>query len=281
MSNVGQNPTARGPRVHAGRTWRKWLGGYALAFSLLSSGVVHAQGKELTAQEIADRAVRPDTNNWAGAKTRVRMVLSEDGGKTKERSMEIVGRKKEGRYQSLVRFLGPADVAGTAFLMIDKGNDEAEQYIYLPALKRTRRIAGRERDGSFMGSDFTYADMQGMNSKDATHKRLPDEKIGSDDCYVLESTISPKAGIAYSKVLTWIRKNDFVALRTKFYDTAGKHAKTLYVRRMKNIEGGLVVTEARMQHEQKQHATEVFVDSVEKKEDLPDSQFTPAALEHL
>jgi hypothetical protein len=281
MSNVGQNPTARGPRVHAGRTWRMWLGGYALAFSLLSSGLVHAQGKELTAQEIADRAVRPDTNNWAGAKTRVRMVLSEEGGKTKERSMEIVGRKKDGRYQSLVRFLGPADVAGTAFLMLDKGNDEAEQYIYLPALKRTRRIAGRERDGSFMGSDFTYADMQGMNSKDATHKRLADEKIGSDDCYVLESAINPKAGLAYGKVLTWIRKNDFVALRTKFYDTAGKHAKTLYVRRMKTIDGGLVVTEARMQHELKQHATEVFVDSVEKKEDLPDSQFTPAALEHL
>jgi hypothetical protein len=247
----------------------------------LGSSVVQAQGKEPTAQEIADRAVRPDTNNWAGAKTRMRMVLSEEGGKTKERSMEIVGRKKDGRYQSLVRFIGPAEVAGTAFLMLDKGNDEAEQYIYLPGLKRTRRIAGRERDGSFMGSDFTYADMQGMSSKDATHKRLADEKVGSDDCYLLESTISPKAGLAYGKVLSWVRKSDYVALRTKFYDPAGKHAKTLYVRRMKTIDGGLVVTEARMQHEQKQHATEVFVDAIERKEDLPDSQFTPAALEHL
>lgn len=272
MSKVGQNPTTK---------WRTWLGGCALAFSLLCSGLVHAEGKELTAQEIADRAVRPDTNSWTGAKTRMRMVLSEEGGKTKERSMEIVGRKKDGRYQSLVRFIGPADVAGTAFLMLDRGNDAAEQYIYLPGLKRTRRIAGRERDGSFMGSDFTYADMQGMNSKDATHKRLPDEKVGSEDCYVLESTINPKAGIAYGKVLSWIRKSDYVALRTKFYDNKGKHAKTLYVRRMKNVDGSPMVTEARMQNEQKQHATEVFVDAIERKEDLPDSQFTPAALEHL
>jgi hypothetical protein len=252
-----------------------------LAFSLLCSSAINAQGKELTAQEIADRAVRPDTNNWTGAKTRMRMVLSEEGGKTKERSMEILGRKKDGKYQSMVRFLGPADVAGTAFLMLDRGNDEAEQYIYLPALKRTRRIAGRDREGSFMGSDFTYSDMQGMKSKDATHKRLPDEKVGADDCYVLESTISPKAGIAYSKVLSWVRKSDYVALRTKFYDAGGKHAKTLYVRRMKNVDGGPMVTEARMQSEQKQHATEVFVDSIERKEDMSDAQFTPAALEHL
>lgn len=252
-----------------------------MAFSLLCSGVGNrAQAEELTAQQIADKVVRADTSNWVGAKTRVRMVLTEDG-KTKERSMEITGRKKDGRYQSLVRFLGPADVAGTAFLMLDRGDDAAEQYIYLPALKRTRRIAGRERDGSFMGSDFTYADMQGMNSKDATHKKLADEKIGSDDCYVLESTVNPKAGLAYSKVLTWVRKSDFVALRTKFFDTAGKHAKTLYVRKMKNIDGGPVVTDARMQSEQKQHATEVFVDSIERKDDLPDAQFTPAALEHL
>lgn len=280
MSNVGQNPTAARSR----RTLQSWLGGCVLAFSLLSSGLGGLSGaahaEELTAQQIADRVVRADTNNWLGAKTRMRMVLTEDG-KTKERSMEIVGRKKDGHYQSLVRFLGPADVAGTAFLMLDRGAEAAEQYIYLPALKRTRRIAGRERDGSFMGSDFTYADMQGMNSKDASHKKLPDEKIGSDDCYVLESTVNPKAGVAYGKVLTWVRKSDYVALRTKFYDTAGKHAKTLYVRKMKTIDGGPVVTEARMQSEQKQHATEIFVDSIERKDELSDSQFTPAALEHL
>ena len=283
MSNVGQNPTAEDARVRgrSRRTLQSWLGGCVLAFSLLCSGrsgIAHAE--ELSAQQIADRVVRADTANWVGAKTRMRMVLTEDG-KTKERSMEILGRKKDGHYQSLVRFLGPAEVAGTAFLMLERGNEAAEQYIYLPALKRTRRIAGRERDGSFMGSDFTYADMQGMSSKDASHKKLPDEKVGSDDCYVLESTINPKAGLAYGKVLTWVRKSDFVALRTKFYDTAGKHAKSLYVRKMKNIDGGPVVTEARMQSEQKQHATEIFVDSIERKDEIPDAQFTPAALEHL
>jgi outer membrane lipoprotein-sorting protein len=279
MSNVGQNQLAVGIRANARPTILSWLG--VLAFSLLISGAVHAQGKELSAQEIADKVVRADTSSWTGTKTRVRMVLTEEGGKTKERSMEFLGRKKDNRYQGVIRFLGPAEVAGTAFLMLDKGNDEAEQYIYLPAIKRTRRIVGRERDGSFMGSDFTYADMQGMSSKDATHKKLPEEKIGADDCYLLESTINPKAGVAYSKTLTWVRKTDFVALRTKFFDSAGKHAKSLYVRKMKTVDGGLVVTEARMQSEQKQHATEVFVDSIERKDDMADAQFTPAALEHL
>jgi hypothetical protein len=259
--------------------WGAWLGVYALAIGLFCSGPARAE--ELTAQQIADRVVRADTSNWVGARTRMRMILTEDGGKTKERGMEILGRKKDGHYQSLVRFTAPADVAGTAFLMLDRGNEAAEQYIYLPALKRTRRIAGRERDGSFMGSDFTYADMQGMNAKDASHKRLADEKVGSEDCYVLESAINPKAGVAYGKVMTWVRKTDFVALRTKFFDTSGKLSKTLYTRRMKMLEGSPVVMEARMQSEQKAHSTDIIVDSIDRKDDLTDAQFTPAALEHM
>jgi hypothetical protein len=246
-----------------------WIGDRALADTTL------------TATQIADRTVRPDALNWVGGRARVRMVLTDSDGKSRERSMEITGRRKDGQYQSLVRFLNPTDVAGTAFLMLERGKDDSEQYIYLPGIKRTRRIAGRERDGSFMGSDFTYADMQGVDSKQAKHTRLTDEKVGSDSCYVIESSIDPTAKVAYAKVVTWVRQSDFIALRTKFYDRSGKLAKTLYTRRIKNVDGKLVVVEARMQNEQASHVTELFVDSVERRDDLADTEFTPSALEHL
>jgi hypothetical protein len=235
-----------------------------------------ADGATLTGSQIAERAVRPDALNWVGGRARVRMVLTDSTGKARERAMEVTGRKKDGRYQSLVRVLNPADVAGMAFLVLERGNEESEQYIYLPGLKRTRRIAGRERDGSFMGSDFTYADMQGVDSKQAKHARLADEKVGSELCYLIESTLDPIA-----KVVTWVRQSDFVALRTKFYDRNGKLAKTLYTRRIKNVDGTLMIVEARMQNEQASHTTDLFVDSVERRDDLADSQFTPSALEHL
>lgn len=239
-----------------------------------------AAADTLTAQQIADRVVRADTSNWAGARTRVRMTLSEGNVTKQERSMEFIGRKKGGKYQGRLTFLAPADVAGTTFLMLESGPNQTEQYIYTPAIKRTRRIAGRERDGAFMGSDFTYADMQGIDNKDAKHQRLSDENIGNEPCYVLESTINANAKAGYGKVVSWIRKTDYVALRTKFFDRSGKHVKTLYTRRVKQIDGGPVITEARMQTEATARATEVFVDSIERKDDLPDGEFTPAALEH-
>jgi hypothetical protein len=254
----------------------------ALACALGASAVWHqpVSAEEPTAQQIADRLVRGDTSSWIGAKTRVRMALTQEG-KTQERSLEFVGRRKDGKYQGLVTFLSPADVAGTAFLMLEHGPGNAEQYIYLPALKRTRRIAGRERDGSFMGSDFTYADMQGVDAKSGSHQRLKDENVGNDACYVLETTIKPDAKVAYAKVMTWVRKTDYVALRTKFFDASGKLVKTLYTRRVKQIDGSPVVMESRMQTEANSHATDIFVDSLERRDDLPDAQFTPAALEHL
>jgi hypothetical protein len=248
------------------------------ALALLASfqAPAHAQ----SAEEIAKRMVSGDAFRWDGAQSRVRMVLIEADGKKKERAMDVIGRKKDGRFQSLVRFTSPADIAGTAFLMLEKSKDSSEQYIYLPGIKRTRRIAGRERDGSFMGSDFTYADMGGADPDQAKHKRLPDENVGSDACFVIESTLDP-AKSSYGKVVAWVRKTDYISLRTRFYDRAGKLVKTLYTRKVKNLENKPVVVEARMQTQNTNHATELFVDSLERNDKLNDSQFTPEALEHL
>jgi hypothetical protein len=132
-----------------------------------------------------------------------------------------------------------------------------------------------------MGSDFTYADMQGVDVKAASHTRQADEKIGADNCYVIESVLGPAAKVSYGKVITWVRQSDFIALRTKFYDRSGKLIKTLYTRRVKNMDGSPVVVEARMQSEQSSHSTDIFVDAIERKDNLPDAQFTPSALEHL
>jgi hypothetical protein len=271
----------RNARLAPPAAWMAILCGLFALSALVNVPLAQAEGGSLSAAQIAERAVRADTSNWSGAKTRVRMSITEADGKVKERSLDVTGRKKDGLYQSLVRFLAPADVAGTAFLMLERGKDESEQYIYLPAMKRTRRIAGRERDGNFMGSDFTYADMQGVDLKASNHTRQADEKLGADNCYVIESVMGAQAKLAYGKVVTWVRQSDFIALRTKFYDRSGKLIKTLYTRRVKNVDGTPVVVEARMQSDLTSHVTDIFVDSIERKDDLPDAQFTPGALEHL
>jgi len=237
-----------------------------------------AWAESLTAEQVAGRIVRGNGFTWDGAKTRLRMVLVDAKGAKKERALDVVGRRKEGRVESVARFLSPSEVAGTTFLMVEKKGGASEQHVYLPGLKRTRRIVGREREGSFMGSDFTYRDLSPKEDPGAKHKLLPEEKIGSDATYVLETIPGSAKETGYSKIVTWVRKTDFVPLRTRFFDPSGKEKKTLFVKKIRELKGKPVVVEARMQAANG-HATELVVDSLEEKEDLPDSMFSPTALE--
>ncbi len=231
------------------------------------------------AARIAERILDSSAFDWTGAKTRMKMVLVSKDGKKSSRVLEIIARKKEGLVQTVVRFQSPPDVAGTAFLMIESGKGKSEQHIYLPGLRRTRRISGREREGSFMGSDFTYADLRRADTRDATHEKLADGDVGGTPTFVLVSKPTGKKP-AYSKVETWVRKDDFVPMRTRFYGPDGKLLKTLYARRVKTIDGRPVVVEARMENHAGGTATELLVESVERRDDLSDTEFTPTALEH-
>lgn len=240
-----------------------------------------AFAQEPSADEIARKALRADAQAWEGSEVRLRMVLHTSSGERTERSLAILGRRKGEGLQTVIRFLAPSEIAGTAFLTLERSGGASEQYIYLSGLKRTRRIAGREREGSFMGSDFSYADMQPIDSAHATNVRLADEDVGSSPTYVIESTIAKAADRPYGKIVTWIRKTDFVALRTRFHDYAGKLVKTLYARRVETKDGRPVVVEARMQDARTGHATELVIEAIERRADLPDSAFTPAALERM
>jgi len=236
----------------------------------------------LTGEQIAARILKTGVFEADAGRFRVTMVLVSKDGIQRERELEIVARTtKQGLVQSAVRVRKPSDVAGTAFLMLDKRNGPPDQYIFLPRLKRTRKVVGRERQGSFMGSDFTYFDLRRVDVKDAAHRRLPDDKIGTDPVYVVESM--PRGAIrgTYSRVETWVRKSDYLPLRTRFYDLQGRLAKTLYARRVQMGEDGKpFVKEARMQTHETGHATLLVIDSAERREALPDSAFTPTALEH-
>lgn len=256
---------------------RKVLAGLAVLLATWSIPVA-GFAAELTAEQIAERIVRDNGFTWEGAKTRIKMVLLSPKGAKEERLLEVIGRRHEGLLQTVVRFVSPSDVAGTAFLMREKKGGGSEQHIYLPGLHRTRRIVGREQEGSFMGSDFTYADLQRIDPKFAKHKRLPDEEINGAKTFVIESIIDPSAKMQYGKMVTWVRQSDYVPLRTRYYDDKGKTIKTLYTRRVREVEGKPVIVEARMQSANG-HATELDVQSLEAKENLPDSAFVPTALE--
>lgn len=247
----------------------------------LSLGLIapaFAQG--LSASQIVDKMLDKDAFGWDEAETTIRMILVDGKGKKRERVMSNLRRRKGGQLQSIVRFRSPQEVAGTAFLMLERNKGDSEQYIYLPGLKRTRRIVGREREGSFMGSDFSYADFERRDTRLASHEKLPDEDLGGIKTYVIRSTPNANADSAYSKIETWVRQDNFLPLRIKFYDKSGKLFKTFYTKRIKTMDGRPVIVEAQMINKQTKHSTELIVDNLNPRKDIPDTAFTPTALEH-
>jgi hypothetical protein len=245
---------------------------------LASPGVARGDGP--SADDIARKTLEHDTFGFEGTEVKARLVLVEADGRTQERAFEGMSKKGDGSLiKSVIRFTAPASIAGTSFLMIQHQGAPDEQHIYLPRMKTTRRIGGTgEREGSFMGSDFSYADLERKDLRDAAYTRLADEPVGKEACFHIEAV--PKGPSAYSKLSLWIRQKDYIPLRVQMLDKEGKLLKTTFTRRIKEIDGKPVVIETHTENAQTSHKTDLVLDEVVFKSDLPDALFTPAALAH-
>jgi len=130
----------------------------------------------------------------------------------------------------LVSFLSPSDIRGTKTLLIEHSNAEDDMWIYLPAMKKVRRLVASNKKDSFVGTDFSYGDVIGYKVEEWSHKLVREENVAGRDCYVVESTPkSPEiaANTGYSKRIGWIDQESFVALRTEIYDLNGLLLKKL------------------------------------------------------
>jgi uncharacterized protein len=126
--------------------------------------------------------------------------------------------------QRLVKFLSPSDVKGTKTLLIEHTGKEDDIWIFLPALKKVRRLVSNQKRDSFVGTDFSYGDVIGHRVDDWKHTLVREEKLEGKDCFVIESlpkTPAVTENSGYSKRVGWIEKTSFVALKGEIYDPAG------------------------------------------------------------
>jgi len=218
---------------------------------LLGSLMLGGEVRGLTAKQIVDKSMQHSYLGKDGSQATVRMTLTSRRGAQRRRTLLIWSVRVAKRTRSLVRITAPADVRGTSFLFKENASGRDDMWLYIPALKRTRRIVGKARQGRFLGSDFTYADLEARGLKGATHKRLADSKISRFACYVIEARPKAGSGSAYSRIVAWIRKDNFVAIRLKMYDKRGKLTKKLFVRRLgRSRSGQPVIKETRMVSQQ-------------------------------
>jgi hypothetical protein len=175
-------------------------------------------------------------------------------------------------------------VKGTGILIYDYPQKSDDMWIYLPALRKTRRIVSREKSKSFMGSEFSNADMTAPGLDDFTYSLLREEMQGDHPCFLIESipvSSDLEEEYGYSKSVSWVDKNSYLVHQTMYYDYDGELFKTITRREFKKLDEDqetYMVTHMHAMNHSKNRSSEMVMDKVAVTE-TNTSYFTVAYLE--
>ncbi len=243
----------------------------AIIFAIGLSPAV--SGQSLTGKQIVDKAYNRATGD--DQTSNLTMTLINKSGSQRVRKIKQFQKDFGKVDKRIMFFLTPADVKNTSFMSwsYDDDSKNDDQWIYLPALKKTKRISSDSKSDYFMGSDFTYDDLGDRNLDDDTHKLLREENINGEACYVVES-VSKDEDYMYSKTITWIRKDNFVGVKKEFYDEDEELLKILTIKKVEKISGFWIITHSEMKNVQKNHQTSMILSNVQINSGVSASKFT-------
>jgi outer membrane lipoprotein-sorting protein len=234
-------------------------------------GILNAQN--LTGKEIMEKVYYRDEGE--DRKGNLTMTLVNSRGDKRVRELRQFYKDFGDTEKKIMFFLSPADVRNTSFMnwSYDDESKDDDQWIYLPALQKVKRISSDSKDDYFMGSDFTYDDLGERHPNEDTHELLRTETLNGEECYVVEST--PKeSGYMYSRTVSWIIKDKWIGLKKEFYDEDGDFLKTLQVKDYDQIKGFWTILHSVMKNDQKDHKTIMEYKDVEINTGIPDRYFT-------
>lgn len=259
----------------------------AFALSLTASAQKAAAatpaGKELSADEIVEKALGKGAVGFRQGTATIKMTIVSAKGEAKERTLDVKAmRGEDGMLKSMVKFSKPADVNGTAFLVVEKKDALPDQYVYVPKAKIVRRIAAGNASSTFFGSDFTYGDLMPlpMSEKDKVAiEKLADGDVGGQPVYVLQLT--PKIdGAPYGKVVAHVHKELLVPVKIEFFDNKQAALKTLRVKKLQKIKGSNEQVPVEIEMKANTGArTELVLENVDPNAKLLESDFTEEAMQ--
>ena len=249
-----------------------------LKISLILLALFVIPNKSVYSQELTGLQIIENVYNRAvgeDMKADLRMTLTNSSGDSRIREIKQFSKDFGDLEKKIMFFVSPADVKNTSFMnwsYEEEGKDD-DQWIYLPALKKTKRISSDSKSDYFMGSDFTYDDLGDRQPNQDVHKLLREEKLNGEDCYVVES-VSKDKDYMYSKTITWIIKDKWIGLKKEFYDEDEELLKILKVNKYEDIGGFWIITNTEMKNEQKDHKTIMILKNVKINTGIDDGKFT-------
>ncbi len=247
-----------------------------LVIALLASMPTWADSSgENLARRVYDR---PDGKD---ATSLVTMTLTERGRSPRVRKM-ISYRldKKAGEIATLIRFTEPADIEGTGLLTLDHADSDSEQWIYLPALERVRRIASNRKAGRFVNSDYYYEDMRSRKVERDEHRIVGRETVNGVNCEILESTPIEADSSVYIKRQVWIDPNTLLPMRIEFYEKReDQPSKRWQLLKKERTKGLWTVMDSLLTDLASGHETRLTVEEILYDRRLPAKLFSTQTLE--
>ena len=248
---------------------------FLIAALLCAAAQMNAQTGRDIIQRVKDR---PDGDTRYAE---MQLTLVKKNGDKRERKMVSWAMDEGKDTKKIMFFTYPGDVKGTGFLTwdYDQAGKEDDKWLYLPAMKKTRRISGSSsKTDFFMGTDFTYDDMGGRNVDEDKHTLLREESRDGHKCWVVES-IPVDAHEIYSRKLTWIRQDCDCGVYVEYYDKLNKLHRVLTVQDLQKVEGYWTVMKMEMRNVQSGHSTQITVTGPKYDIKVDKSLFTVAKLE--
>ena len=260
---------------------KKLLMGMTLGLSLLST---HAFADDAKARAIMEKVDARDDGQTI--EQDMMMILIDKNNKKRIRDIKSYGKDFGEDTHQIMFFKSPADVKNTSFLTYDydNANKDDDQWLYLPALKKVKRIPSADKSGSFMGSDFSYFDMTDRDLEDYDFKLLKETKVRGHDAWMIEGIPRNKKTIkesGYTKTIAIVRKDNDMVVRAINYMKNGKK-KYLDLKKIHKQSGVWVIDEMTMTTKKGKsttHKTALKFKNIKVNKALSNDLFTTRRLE--
>lgn len=256
------------------------------AIVALTAATLLTTPASLWAQDAAQKgleiAARSDASDrgFRDSQASLKMVLRNASGQRSSREMRLLTMERPGQNQgdmSASVFLTPADIKGTVLLSHANIRANDDQWLFLPATKRTKRISSANKTGPFMGSEFSYEDITAQEVGKFRYLWLRQEKCGGATCDVIERIPTYKNS-GYSRQVVWIDQKTNQFQQVDFFDRAGNHVKRMIYSKYKRISGIWRPHQISMTNLRNGKSTDLVFSNYKFKTGLGAADFQPAAI---
>ncbi len=233
-----------------------------------------------TAREISEKS--SNVIEFKSIEMASTLKIIDNKGRERIRQLVTASREFDGVNKTILKFTAPADIKGTTLLIYDNKTTADDMWIYMPALRKTRRIVSSEKGKGFMGSEFTYADMGKPNMNDFNYKILREETFEGKQCWVIESTcknedVEDENGFLRQEA--WIEKGSYLCHKTASYDFDNELLRVQFIKDYKKQAGGSYFA-FYMEKKNVQNGRQsiMTIDKFQQTCSLPESDFSPNVL---